>query len=150
MNALVEAYLLEKDDSLKEIYLELFKVVEKFIDPQTELVMQYGMPSYVVPLTRHPKGYRGDTQQPLPYIAIALQKKYVSIYNMSLVEDSIGINVWFKDYLRQSGMKINRGKACFRFKEINLQTIDFIEHIVLWVNVDRWVDFVESMEKSKK
>ena len=57
-----------------------------------EEFMQYGMISYIVPLSVIPDTYNG---QPLMYIALASQKHYMSLYLTTVYADQ-SLSDWFK------------------------------------------------------
>ncbi len=58
--------------------------------------MQYGMISYVVPHTLYPAGYHCNPSDALPFISIASQKNYISLYHMGLYADE-EILKWFQE-----------------------------------------------------
>jgi uncharacterized protein DUF1801 len=67
-----------------------------------EETMQYGMISYVVPLTRYPDGYLGRKNEPLPYASLASQKNHMAIYFMNIYGDKKA-QAWFKNAYKASG-----------------------------------------------
>ncbi|MGH7457347.1 MAG: hypothetical protein ACRENG_38715, partial [bacterium] len=49
-----------------------------------EEMRQYGMISYVVPLSLYPAGCLGKKDVPLPFVSLASQKNHMSIYLMNI------------------------------------------------------------------
>ena len=58
--------------------IELINVIDKNIPRGFEKIMNYGIPSFVVPHSIYPNGYHCDTTLPLPFIAVSNLKS--SIY----------------------------------------------------------------------
>ena len=73
------------------------------------------MVSYVVPLARYPKTYNGH---PLQYAAVSSEKSYVSVHLMSIYADAESQR-WFVDSYKATGKKLDMGKACVRFKDLD-------------------------------
>ena len=106
-------------------------------------VIAYGMISYVVPLTTCADTYNG---KPLLYIAIGNQKNYVSLYLMSVyAEDMVRAN-FEADYLA-SGHRLNMGKSCVRFNDIDDVPFDVIEK---YVAVATPLQFAERMRAARE
>ncbi len=80
--------------------------------------MAYGMLAYVVPLRLYPSGYHCDPKQPLPFINLASQKQYVSLYHMGLYEGPL--LRWFESqWAKQTEAKLDLGKCCLRFRKLD-------------------------------
>lgn len=60
----IQSYINQGEGAFKEQYTLLFNAIQSSIPDGFELVMQYNMPSFVVPLSLYPKGYRGDPRYP--------------------------------------------------------------------------------------
>ncbi len=82
-----------------------------------------GMINYVIPLSRYPKGYHVNKNEPLPFIALASQKHYIALYHMGLY-GNIDLEKWFVDeYIKRVNTKLDMGKVCIRFR--NLESIPY-------------------------
>lgn len=102
----------------------------------------YGMISYVVPLEVFSHTYNG---RPLVYAALANQKRYMSLYLMSVYQDERR-RKRFEDSYRDSGKKADLGKSCVRFKRLDDLPLDLIGQAIASVSV---ADFVASYEAIK-
>lgn len=49
--------------------------------------MQYRMIDYVVPHTRYAAGYHVNSQEPLPFMALANPKHHIAVYHLGLYAD---------------------------------------------------------------
>ena len=104
--------------------------------------MQYGMISYVIPLARYSKTYN---KQPLAYISLAAQKNYMSIYLMGVYSDPESES-WFVQRYRDSGKRLDMGKACVRFRTLNDLPLDLVGESVSRTSVE---DFIERYETAR-
>ncbi|GAE93194.1 hypothetical protein JCM21714_2247 [Gracilibacillus boraciitolerans JCM 21714] len=52
---------------MHEPFRKLAQTIEQNLPEGFKLVMQYGMPSFVVPLSTFPKGYHCEKNTPLPF-----------------------------------------------------------------------------------
>lgn len=107
-----------------------------------EEMMQFGMIGYVIPLERYPVTYNG---QALQYAALASQKNYMSLYLMNVYSDE-AVERWFVDRYKDSGKRLDMGKACVRFKSLQDLPIDLVGEAIALTPVDR---FIERYEMSR-
>ncbi|WP_252313031.1 DUF1801 domain-containing protein [Sinobaca sp. H24] len=111
----VEQYVENIEEKWKDSFPALLKVIDQHIPPGFELKIQYGMPSYVVPLTLYPEGYHVDKNTPLPFISLAAQKNYISVYHMGIYADQKLLEWFQNEYPSHMSAKLNMGKSCIRF-----------------------------------
>lgn len=150
MEDLIKNYVRDKDKELVPIFLEILEIINLKIDRETELMIQYGMPSFSVPFSKYPEGYLQDTSQPLPYISLAIHKNYVSLYNMCFVENQEVYHSIVAEYEKRLGKKINKGKSCVRFnKGIRLEK-DLIESMIKVMDVDTWIKYNRVLKTHNK
>ena len=103
----------------KTTITQLINVIEQNIPKGFEKVMNYGMPSFVIPHSIYPNGYHCDATLPLPFIGVSNRKSSISLYHMGLYADPELLN-WFKsEYPKHSNTKLDMGKSCIRFKKFN-------------------------------
>ena len=101
-----------------------------------EEMMQFGMIGYVIPLERYPVPYNG---QALQYAALASQKNYMSLYLMNVYSDE-AVERWFVDRYKDSGKRLDMGKACVRFKSLQDLPIDLVGEAIALTPVDRFIE----------
>lgn len=119
--------------------IELRKLILRRLPRGFEERMQYGMISYVVPLSRHPVTYNG---QPLALVSLASQTQYMSLYLMGLYADPQGAR-WFAEGFRRAGKRLNMGKSCVRFKALSDLPLDVIGDAVARIGVDEFIALYE-------
>jgi hypothetical protein len=112
--------------------------------------MQYGMIGYYVPHSVYPAGYHCDPQQPVPFGGMASQKNHMSLYLMCIYGDAAQ-RAWFEKAWRASGKKLDMGKACVRFKQVEDLPLDVIGEAVRRVPVKKFLAFYEeTLAKGKR
>ena len=142
----VEAYLDELPEDRRAAISAVRSTVLAHLPDGYEEVMQYGMIGYVVPLSRYPDGYLGKKDVPLPYISLASQKNYMSIYLMTIYGNAEH-ETWFKAAYSASGKKLDMGKSCVRFKKLDDLPLDVIARAVALTPVDEVVAAYEASRK---
>ncbi|TFD80227.1 DUF1801 domain-containing protein [Cryobacterium psychrophilum] len=108
-----------------------------------ELGMPHGMPGWVIPLSTYPKTYNG---QPLSYVSLAAQKNYHSLYLMALYGNPAA-DAAFRAEWAATGLKLNMGKSCLRFKTLADIDLDIVTRSVASLSVE---DFLATYERIKR
>lgn len=81
-----DEYILELPEDRKIAITKLREVISTNLPSGFKEEMSYGMIGYVVPHEIYPSGYHCTPKLPLPFINIASQKNYISVYHMGLFE----------------------------------------------------------------
>jgi hypothetical protein len=142
----VEKYLSGLDPARRTAIAAVRNVVLDNLPSGYEETMQYGMISYVVPLARYPRTYNG---QALAVASLASQKNYMSLYLMGVYGDP-QTNVWFTRRYRESGKKLNMGKSCVRFKELDDLPLGLIGEVIARTPVDQFIKSYEAPRAGMK
>lgn len=100
-----------------------------------EEAMQWGMLSYVVPLSRKPDTYNG---QPLALAALAAQKNYVALYLLGVYADAKTAD-WFTKAWKATGKTLDMGKSCVRFGSVDDVPLDVVGQAIARHSVDDFV-----------
>ena len=133
--------LLESDR--KKTITQLINVIEQNIPKGFEKVMNYGMPSFVIPHSIYPKGYHVTPDLPLPFIGIASQKNHIGFYHMGLYTDSKLLDWFISEYPKYCKLKLDMGKSCIRFKNISEIPYELIGILSSEMTVKDWIDIYE-------
>ncbi len=134
--ATVEEYLSELNDGRREAVAAVRSVILDNLPDGYQETMQYGMISYVVPLSVLADTYNG---QPLMYIALAAQKQYMSLYLTNVYGDE-SVENWFKQRYLATGKKLNMGKSCVRFRKLDDLPLDLVAEVVARTPIDEFVN----------
>jgi len=108
-------------------------------------VLQHGMISWVVPLTKYPDTYNG---QPLVVLSLASQKQYISLYLLGLY-GSPELRAWFEKAYAKSGKKLDMGKSCLRLRALDDLALDVVLEAAGKVGVDALIAMAEAAHGKK-
>ena len=144
----VEQYLSEMPEERRAAIAVVRHVILKNLDKDYEEGMQYGMIGYYVPHRIYPEGYHTDPKQPLPYVCLASQKDYMSLYMMPVYGEGVEES-WFRDEWAKTGKKLDMGKSCIRFKHLEDLALNVIGEAIRRTPVKRHIEYYESVIKPK-
>ena len=137
----VEEYLAGLPEDRLAAIQAVRKVILKNLPKGYEEVLQYGVLGYVVPLKVFPSGYLNRKNEPLPYIALASQKNYMSIYMMSVYGDA---EAKFREEYQATGKRLDMGKCCVRFRKLEDLPLDVIGKAVARYPMKKWIEICVS------
>lgn len=104
--------------------------------------MGFGMINWVVPLAVEPNTYNG---KPLMFAALASQKRYISLYLMTVYAGSKIDEEQFRARW-QGGKKLNMGRSCVRFTKVEDLDLPLILESIRAVSMD---DFVSNYRAAR-
>lgn len=112
------------------------ELVRENADPKLEEGIQYGMIAWYVPHSVFPPGYHTDPKQPLPYAALASQKHHMSLYLMTAYAEGSEGEAWIRAAWPKTAKKLDMGKSCIRFKQVEDLALDVVAEAIRRVSVD--------------
>lgn len=131
----VDLYLESLPEDRRKQISEVRETILANLPDGYEETMNWGMISYEVPLERFPDTYNG---KPLMYAALASQKNHMAVYLTSVYTDE-GRRKEFEDAYRATGKKMDVGKSCVRFKQLDDLPLDVIGDTIGSTPVDEFV-----------
>lgn len=144
-----EQYIESVPEERKEVFLKLRNIIKENIPEGFKETINYGMIGYVVPHSIYPKGYHCDPKLPLPFINIACQKNYISIYHLGLYSDNELLNWFLDEFVKVCKYKLDMGKSCIRFRPLDDIPYGLIGDLVSKITVSHWIGFYErSLKKT--
>ena len=138
----VAEYLSNLDDVRREAISAVRGVILDNLPDGYEEAMQFGMITYVVPLSVLVDTYNG---QPLMYVALASQKRHMSLYLTNVYADE-SVEQWFRERYRAAGKKLDMGKSCVRFRKLDDLPLELVGEVVARTPI---ADFVEIYKASR-
>ena len=141
--ATVEEYLQELPPERAGDIQTVREVVLDNLPPGYVETMNWGMITYEIPLDRYPETYN---KQPLMYVALASQKRYMSLYLMCVYSHRES-RIWFEERFKASGKKLNMGKSCVRFRRVEDLPLDLISETVAGTSVEDYIKFYEASRR---
>jgi uncharacterized protein YdhG (YjbR/CyaY superfamily) len=143
-----EAYIDELPEVRKEVITKLRSTILKNLPDGFQETMGYGMIGYVVPHSLYPDGYHCDPTTPLPFISLASQKNHVGFYHMGIYSDPDLLNWFKKEYPKHASNKLDMGKSCIRFKNMDKIPYDLLGELVSKITPEQWIAKYESVVKN--
>lgn len=109
-------YIEQLDYNKQKAYLHIYNNISHLLNKQgyTVVVDEYKIPTFAVPLSMYPKGYLGNPEKPLPYISLAANKQYLSLYHYGLYAMPDEAEAFKERYESLTGKRLNMGKSCIR------------------------------------
>jgi hypothetical protein len=139
----VEGYLAELTEDRRDIVSAVRAVVIENLPDGYEESMRWGMISYEVPLARYPNTYNG---QPLSYAGLASQKRHLALYLNNVYSSPDG-GVAFAERYRATGKKLDMGKSCVRFRQLDDLPLDLVAQVIAGTSVDKFISTYESARR---
>lgn len=122
---------------------KLFQVIKKNLPTGFKEEMSYGMPGFVVPHSIYPAGYHCDPKLPLPFISLASQKNYISVYHMGLYSSSTLLEWFLTEWHKKFSKKPDMGKGCVRFKKPDDIPYELIGELASKMTPAQWIEQYE-------
>ena len=135
----VNEYLKSLPEERRKAISTVRKVILKNLPIGFEESMNYGMISYQVPLSVYPNTYN---KQPLMFAALASQKNYMSGHLMGIylsAESRAGFEAAYK----ASGKKLDAGKGCVRFKNLDDLPLDVIGEVIASITLKKYLSYIK-------
>ena len=115
----IESYINSLPLDRKESVHKIIEVVKENIPVGYAKIMNYSMPSFVIPHSKYPAGYHITPDLPLPFIGVASQKNHIGFHHMGLYADSKLLDWFISEYPKYCKSKLDMGKSCIRFKKVD-------------------------------
>ena len=144
----VEEYLASLPEDRREAITAIREVILKNLPKGYEEGIQWGMPSYFVPLSEYPSGYNCQPDQPLPFVGFASQKNHMAFYGFCIYIDEVLKDRFVEDW-KKTGKKLDMGKSCVRFKKLEDVPMKVIGDAVKRVPMKKYIkQYEEQLQNS--
>jgi len=142
----ISQYILKiEDNNRRNAYEKLWNIVANRIPEGFEYDFAYGIPGFCVPKSLYPSGYHVSPSIPLPFIGLASQKNYISLYHMGLYADPALMNWFLTNWPQETVGKPDMGKSCVRFKNADKIPFELIGDLTARLKVTEYVRIYEEM-----
>ena len=143
MSLSIEKYLNSLPLDRQESVQMIIKTVEDNIPLGYAKIMNYSMPSFVIPYSIYPAGYHVTPDLPLPFIGVASQKNNIGFYHMGVYADSNLLDWFISEYTKYSKSKLDMGKSCIRFKKMDDIPYELIAELSTKMTTQDWISIYE-------
>lgn len=145
----IETYIQAIDPKWQDAYVRLLKLLKEKVPADFELVWQYDLPTFVVPLSVFPEGYLGRKDEGVPFISLAAQKRHLSLYHMGLMGNK-ALLAWFQEeYQKQMPTKLNMGKSCIRFTNPKTVPYELLGELASKMSMEDWISQYEHFAQKR-
>ncbi|MFD0861130.1 DUF1801 domain-containing protein [Sungkyunkwania multivorans] len=142
-----EEYIANLPDDRKEPVSKLRKIINDKLPKGFQEGMGYGMIGYTVPHSTYPDGYHCDPKVPLPFMNLASQKNFIALYHSGIYAKK-ELHDWFvAEYPKHVRTKLDMGKSCIRFKNVNNIPYDLIAELCTKMTPEEWIEIYENAIK---
>lgn len=138
------SYIENLPEERKIVIEKIRSIINDYLPEGFEETIQYGMLSWVVPHSIYPKGYHCDTKTPLPFLSLASQKNFISLYHMGIYADQNLMDWFVSNYPLHTKQKLDMGKSCIRFKKIEDIPYNLIGELCQKMSPTQWIELYES------
>ena len=135
----VLAYLDALEPERRAVMERLMNVIRSNLPDGFEEVMQYGMPSWVVPHALFPDGYHVDPSLPLPFLSLGSQKRHIGLYHMGIYADEALLEWFTQEYPKHCSTKLDMGKSCIRFKNMAKIPNELVAELCTKMTPEDWI-----------
>lgn len=142
-----DQYMATLPENRKVVIEKLREIINKNLPKDFEETMQYGMISYVVPHSIYPDGYHCKPTEPLPFIGISSMKNHIGFHHMGIYSDPDLLQWFTEEYPKHADGKLDMGKSCIRFKNIENIPFELLGILTTKISVDGWISKYESQLK---
>ena len=143
MTLTIESYINSLPEDRKESIIKIMNIVEENIPVGFAKVMNYSMPSFVIPHSIYPAGYHVTPDLPLPFIGVASQKNHIGFYHMGVYADSNLLDWFISEYPKYCKSKLDMGKSCIRFKKIDDIPYELVAELSTKMTTQDWISIYE-------
>ena len=140
--ATVDEYIESLPEDRREAIAAVRAAVRDHLPAGYEEGMQYGMIGWYIPLEDYPDTYNGE---PLAIAALASQKRHMALY-LNCVYSHAGEKERFEERWAETGKKLDMGKSCVRFKQLDDLPLDVVGEAIARVPPE---DFIASYERAR-
>lgn len=143
----IDEYLEALSPDRKEPIERLMAVIRGHLPDGYQEVINYGMPSWVVPHSMYEAGYHVKPELPLPFLGLASQKSHIGLYHMGLYASPHLMDWFVAEYPKHCKTKLNMGKSCIRFKHVAKLPYELVGELCSRMSPQQWITVYESQVK---
>ena len=140
-------YMDQLPQKRREVIEKIRAMIKQNLPQGFEEQLSYGMLGYVVPHSLYPAGYHVNPELPLPFINLASQKNFIALYHSGIYANTNLLEWFVAEYPKHSTLKLNMGKSCIRFKNLNDIPYKLIAELCTKMTTKEWITLYEKNVK---
>ena len=142
-------YISQLTEERKQVVSKIRERILKNLPEGFKEQMGNGMLGYVVPHKLYPNGYHVKPELPLPFINLASQKNFIALYHFGIYADQKLLDWFVKEYPKHCKRKLDMGKSCVRFKNMDDVPYELIAELCTKMTVQDWITIYEKNTKKR-
>jgi uncharacterized protein YdhG (YjbR/CyaY superfamily) len=146
----INEYIAQLPNERKKAISKLRESINKNLPTGFAEIINYSMPSWVVPHSLYPSGYHCDPKLPLPFLSIASQKNFVAVYHMGIYANPKLMKWFVNEYPKHCSTKLDMGKSCIRFKKIESIPYELIGELSTKMTPEDCINLYETNIKDSR
>ena len=139
----VQEYLSDLPNDRLEAIETVRDVILDNLPEGFEEVMNWGMITYQVPLSRYPDTYN---KKPLMMAALASQKNHMAVYLTGVYANEESRAEFVSAY-KDTGKRMDMGRSCVRFRNLDDLPLELIGNAIAEFSV---AEFIELTEEARR
>lgn len=143
----VDEYIEQLPEDRQVPILKLREVISNNLPDGFLETISYNMIGWVVPHSLYPNGYHCNPSLPLPFINLASQKNFVSLYHCGVYAHDSIMNWFIDEYPNHAKRKLDMGKSCIRFKKMDDIPYELIGELCAKMAPHEWINIYEKTVK---
>lgn len=143
----VQEILSNLPEDRAEPFNKLHDVIVQNLPKGFEAAISYGGLGYVVPHAIYPAGYHCKPSEALPFAGLSSQKNSINFYHMGIYTNPTLLNWFVSEYPKHTKQKLDMGKSCIRFKNLENIPYQLIGELVKKMSVKEWIALYEKTYK---
>lgn len=146
----IQGYLSQLPDERRKAVTTLWQTIAENLPEGFSETMGSTGPGFCIPHSLFPAGYHVNPKQPMPFITIASQKNYISLYHMGIYANPELLEWLISEWPKHSNMKLDMGKGCIRFKNTGQIPFELIGELARKISPRDFLVFYEKILKKLK
>jgi hypothetical protein len=140
------AYLAAQPADRRKELARVRQVVRRHLPAGYREVINWGMITYEIPLTRYSKTYNG---QPLCYASLGAQKRHLALYLMGAYATPANVRT-LREGFKKAGKKLDMGKSCIRFQAADDLALGAIGRVVASLPAKKYIALYEATRPASR
>lgn len=142
----IPQYLASLPEDRRKTIKAVRALVNKYLPEGYQETYAWGGITWSVPLAAYERNYNG---QAIAYVGLANQKNHIGLYLMCAYTEG-PIRQKLVDGFKAAGKKLDMGKACVRFKNLDDLPLDVIGDVVASVPMKLYIEICQSVHVDPK
>ena len=139
----IREFLEQVPQERQDAVIQLYKTLQTHLPAGFECRVDAKFIHFVVPHSLYAAGYHCNPKQALPFVSLASQKNFISLYHMGLYADKELMEWFVTSYPNHCKTKLDMGKSCIRFKKTEHIPFELLGQLLEKMTVKQWIEKYE-------